>query len=287
MLSILKQTDVKPSLWEGHFDENGTRRETLFDFVFGALTPLACFALDPIFIRGWLGNERGLIPHGGAIYIFSTMAIFFLLVWLSAKNKVKSWSGVFAGTFYAGALFCLLVGIITLPFLFILGGMLLFGILELITSFRFNLQDLATGFILTLFFLLGCTPILTGFVYWRNGSRAAQTSKATISSWHFKGLAVSTVISLVSLSIGLQLKVERETKQAVAAILQSQDGRDDDAALKLKILSWTPNFRSSDVDELAFECQKIENGARLENIAKTYQETTGMTVGERLKRLSD
>lgn len=287
MLSILKQTEVKPSLWEGQFDENGTRRETLFDFVFGALTPLACFALDPIFIRGSFAADRALIPHGGAIYVFSAVTIFFLLLWLSAKNKVKGLSGVFAGAFYAGALFCLLIGIVTLPFLFLLGGVLLFGGLELITGFRVSLQELASGFILLLFFLLGCTPLLTGFVYWRNGYRAAQMAKATISSWHLKGLAASTVISLVSISIGLQLKIEHETKQAVTAILQSQDGRDDSAALKLKILSWTPNFKSSDVDELAFECQKAENSVRQLNIAKTYQEATGITVGERLKRLSD
>lgn len=139
-------TLIKPTFWQRQFLPQTTAKQTRFDWVFGVILPIICFAFDPIVFRDgdalgmWLGKFQVFA------YVLSIASIMSMAAWLLWRERL-GWAIPFlAGLFAAGSVVSLIVGIALLP-LSLLGLIILIGV-------------------------LGFTPFFTAFVYLRNSYRA-------------------------------------------------------------------------------------------------------------------
>jgi hypothetical protein len=139
------EVDKHPGFWKRQFSNQVTRPQIAFDFVFGLLAPLLCVAADGIYNLG-LFRSNGFL--GGyfesfSIYCYSEIAIGIaaLAYYLFFRRE----SGVLTGILFAGAAFSLLIGIVLFP-VSVIGIVVVIGV-------------------------LGFTPLLSSFVFFRNARR--------------------------------------------------------------------------------------------------------------------
>ncbi len=152
-----EKVEVKESFWKRQFKKEGTKPQIIFDWTFGIVMPVICFAFDPLifkseglFINSYLGFMK---PFA---YLLSFVSIMALMAWLIWGARLKWLNGFLAGLFLAGGLTSALVGIVMLP-VSLLGLLILVGI-------------------------LGFTPFFTSIVYLRNGIRAYNSAEPFVGS---------------------------------------------------------------------------------------------------------
>jgi hypothetical protein len=118
----------------------------------------------------WLGDYQVLAYLVGAI----EMAVF--IVWRTFRTQLTTFSAPFAGVLFAGGLFSTLIGIAILP-------LSLFGLLLFIG-------------------ILGFTPFLTAFVYFRSGVRAMK-DQVNNSTFNFRFMTAGLAgLLVIALSVG-------------------------------------------------------------------------------------
>lgn len=144
----LEETEIeerkqKIGFWKRQFQTEATGSQKVFDGIFGAFLPAACFFLDPIVFRG---NGALLTAFKPFAYLFSYFSVMALLAFVLFGEKLKWFNGFLSGLFTLGAIISFAIGIILFPFS-LLGLVVLIGI-------------------------LGFTPLFTGFVFWRNAVRS-------------------------------------------------------------------------------------------------------------------
>jgi hypothetical protein len=123
-----------------------------FDWVFGVGLPIVCTAADPIVFRTWPGSGQALLGQYKIFaYALSIVSIMSMTAWLLWGHRLGELRPYLGGIFLAGSMISAIVGLILFPFSLL--GMFFFW-----------------GF-------LGFTPLLSSFVYLRNGVRAIKGSK--------------------------------------------------------------------------------------------------------------
>lgn len=149
MESILSGAPVvkRPGFWARQFAPNTTGTQDVFDVSFGLVLPIICFLVDPIVFKSpaILGPPL-LEDYQLTAYLVSTVEMGFFLVWRTFRAKVTALSPLFAGVFWAGAIFSALIGVAILP----------------VTLWALMIVIGLPGFM----------PFLSAFVYFRNGVRA-------------------------------------------------------------------------------------------------------------------
>ncbi len=171
-----KEVQPKPRFWRRQFGPVPTRGQELFDGIFGVIFPVLCFVADPVVFKGtilgfpWLGDYQVLAYLVGAI----EMGVF--IVWRTFRKQLTTFSAPFAGVLFAGALFSTAIGIAILP-------LSLFGLLLVIG-------------------ILGFTPFLTAFVYFRSGVRAMK-DQVNNSTFNFRFMTAGLAgLLVIALSVG-------------------------------------------------------------------------------------
>lgn len=141
-----KATEHRKKFWRRQFQQEPTKAQRKFDWIFGVVMPVTCIFLDPVFFS--THNESQ--PIWGAfkpfVYLLSFTAILAMMAWLIWGSRLKWLNALLGGLFLAGAVVAFAVGVFMLPYSLI-------GLIILIGA-------------------LGFTPLLTGIVYLRNGARA-------------------------------------------------------------------------------------------------------------------
>jgi hypothetical protein len=149
--SVSKQN--QPGFIARQFRLPVTPTQKAFDLVFGIIFPLGCILADPIVFHGssqWM-QQRGILqPYRVAAYAVTAASIAMLAIVLLNTRRMPS--AFLGGGMLASSLFALGVACLLVPFSLI--GVFFFGI----------------G-------LLGFTPFLTGFVYFRNAIRLSVHGK--------------------------------------------------------------------------------------------------------------
>lgn len=112
-------------------------------------------------------------------YLAIALGILTLTLWLLAGKWLDIASGSIAGILLAGALFSGLLGLALVPFSTI-------GLIVIVGIFGF-------------------TPLVTAFVYWRNGLRALRRANGTMISTHKRILVTASMIVAVLLVLGLPI----------------------------------------------------------------------------------
>ena len=132
--------------WRRQFQQETTPQQRSFDWTYGVVVPLICFAADPIVF-----TETGLLaPYRPFAYTLSSTSILAMVAWLLWGQRVRWLAAPLGGFFIAGSAVSFIVGAMIFPYS-------LLGLLVLI------------GF-------LGFTPLFSGLVFLRNGIRALRTS---------------------------------------------------------------------------------------------------------------
>jgi hypothetical protein len=144
--------EPKKGFWRRQFQKDSTKKQKIFDWIFGVVLPVACVFFDPIVFKGGLGGTAFLGTYKPFAYILSFVSIMAMMAWLIWGAKLKWLNAFLAGLFFVGGIVSLGVGIILSPFS-IIGMFLLIG-------------------------FLGFTPLFSSIVYLRNSLRAYQSAEA-------------------------------------------------------------------------------------------------------------
>lgn len=162
---------ARPGYLRRQFDGRMTGRQWTFDIFFGLVMPLFCLWAD-FFVfqspgydtgsnapRTFLGMEppataRPLLwTYTHFAYVMTAAQIFLLLVWLLARQRTGPAAGILGGALISGSVVALLLGLFLFPFA-------------------------TVGLMLMLTGVLGYTPLLTSFVYYRQGTVAMRVAQA-------------------------------------------------------------------------------------------------------------
>jgi hypothetical protein len=241
----------QPSFWERQFAPQRTACQNAFDLSFGLALPLICLYFDPIVFRASVGE-----PLLAGYFTVAGVAISLGFLSLSAWMLLRRPSALLAGLLAGGAIFAGLLGLTLLPFSLI-GLAMFIGV-------------------------LGFTPFLTAFVFWRNAVRAYRRARQSSTE----------VLALVLAALGFSFScggpwvahwyVARETALAMDMV-QSPDTAE--AARGLSILRRFRSFNNFDPLIVAYGMEK--NAERRERLAASYKELTGEDIEHRLAILRD
>lgn len=167
-------------------------KQSFFDWVFGVILPVICFAFDPIVFR----QPDALLGGWGIFaYTLSYVSIMSLMAFMLFGNKLGWINAVLGGLFGAGALISLVVGLILLPFS-------LLGLLFLIGA-------------------LGFTPLFTARVYWRNAKLAFGYAKESID--HRTLIYVGIISALFSFTVPYVLNTQVNQGQSTMRFILHED----------------------------------------------------------------
>lgn len=251
---MTQDTRVEPGgFWRRQFAETRTRRQVAFDVIFGIVLPVICLAFDPIVFRRGFPFGSGLHPFATAAYAFIGFEMAVLAAWLFLQPRLGRSAAYFAGPLLAGFLPSLTLGILISP-------------LSVIGIFYLGIG------------LLGFTPFLTAFVFWRNGVRSLVQSKPGFAP------ACSTGLVLVGMLITAAppLAAHHLASRAIQRVLSRPSSADAvNHARRLGCVLPLPT------DALALEYGREQDVHRKAHLARAYREIADRDVEERLAVLSD
>ncbi len=148
-----KPPEGHPNFWPRQFGEVVTRKQWIWDWMFGVFMPMICFYFDPGVFRTWAGeySSGGLLSaYQLPAYVLAYSGIMAQAAWLLWGKSLGSFRIAIGLILATASVASLIIGVILFPFSVL-------GIFWLI------------GF-------LGFTPLLTAIVYWRNAVRAIRSA---------------------------------------------------------------------------------------------------------------
>lgn len=227
----------------------------VFDVAFGLALPILCLLFDPMVFRGsgfdgqpLLGRFR--VVAAGAIWL----GFFSLSIWLAIPRPSRIVSGLWCGLLAGGALFALTLGLVLLP-LSVLGLTVVIGV-------------------------LGFSPFLTAFVYWRSAANAFRLGRSDGNRF----IVLASIGLLISCGgpWAVQWYGNHETAAALRSI-QSGDPADFEQGLarlkRIRVLI--------DHDRLVSAYEFSPDHDVRKRIAEAYQELTGTSIESRLASMRD
>lgn len=173
--------EEKKGFWRRQFQSKPTRMQRGFDWAFGVVMPIICFAFDPIVFNG--------TPHNGILgdytpfaYSLALVSIVSMTAWLGWGKHFQFANAIFGGLFAVGGLVSLMVGLALLP-------ISLIGLIVLIGA-------------------LGFTPLFTSVIYLRNSYRAFLSAEEIASpplvrhTFFLVGLLSLVIPYLINVNLG-------------------------------------------------------------------------------------
>jgi hypothetical protein len=266
-LSITGARRARPrgtqGFWRRQFDDAPTPAQRRFDVTFGVVMPVLCFYFDPIVFQSEFGYGRGLYPQCQLYaYTISALEIVALYAWLFAAGRAGRRPAALAGMLFAGGLFSLLVGLAILPYSVI-------------------------GLFFYLVGALGFVPFLTGFVYLRNGWRAA--GAVALAGRGSFGLAAAALVCGFLFALGAPAAAHVSVTNEVSAALEDvREGRELSPARRRALRLAGAASGPAAYDGLVWEYHGEGDPARRARLARAYaQVTAGGDIKRRLAVLSD
>jgi len=244
-------------LWR-QWQTEATLSQLIFDVTIGMILPILCLVFDPGIFRGNLFGRPLLGDYQFFAYGLIAIEIVALGVWLALGKRAGEWCGVLGGVMFAGAAFSAVIGILLLP-LSVIGLMFIVGI-------------------------LGFTPFVTAFIYWRDARRALAAAGARMS----RAALCVTVALGAAISVGAPAfahwRIGRMIEGSLSEVLAGGDVRMDAATRRLTFLS---RFVEGEFDQLVLAYGRETDPARKERLARAYREITGGDIERRLYVLND
>lgn len=157
------------SFTKRHSGLESTSQQKQFDWTFGVGVPLICVAADPFVFAG---QGAMLGEYKIFAYVLSIVSIMSMAAWLLWGQKLGDLRPYIGGLFLAGSVISLIVGVILIPYS-LMGMFILIG-------------------------LLGFTPLISSFVYLRNGLRAISGAKLELpTDVVYRAVVISALYTLI------------------------------------------------------------------------------------------
>lgn len=237
-----KKTEI--GFWKRQFQVEPTKKQRIFDWMFGVVLPVICFVADPILFKGY-GLGKGAIM--GSVKPFAYLLSFTLVMILSANliwNERLKWIKPFlSGLFVIGAIISFGIGIILLP-LSLIGLAFVIGI-------------------------LGFTPLFSGFVYLRNSIQCFNSAKSVFK----KSSLIGGFILSAVLSFTIPMLVNIEIQKSLNAMKNGDVKTIIDSENRLKFVSPLVNF-----DELGGLYCGSPDSDEHQSLARVYEKYTGESI---------
>lgn len=230
--------------WRRQFQQHSTKAQRKFDWLFGVILPVICFAFDPIVFRG-LGMGKGALlgDYKPFAYLLSFPLIMAMAAWLIWGGKLKWLNGFLGGLFLVGGVISLGIGIFLIPFS-LLGLIILIGI-------------------------LGFTPLFSSVVYLRNALRAFRASKPFYAK---KILTYSAVLGGI-FSLVVPYVINAEIKKTLDGMIGGDVQTIHTNANRLKYLSPLVNF-----DKLGGRYCGSPNSEEHQALTEKYRQLAGKNI---------
>lgn len=246
-LGLDEEKAAKPKgFWRRQFQQEPTKAQYKFDWMFGVIMPVVCFFFDPaIFSNAWMAEPfLGVIkPFAYLVSFTGTMAMMAWLIW---GTRLKWLSAILGGLFLLCGAVALTIGVVMLPFSLV-------GLLILIGA-------------------LGFTPLFTGIVYLRNGVRAIRAAEPLLA----KQLLVHVVL-LSALAIGIiPYVINAEINSSLERIKNGDAQTIRYEGRKLGFVSPLVNANAL-IRPYRFE-NNIDRTERLQALADVYRHLTGKNI---------
>jgi hypothetical protein len=250
-MSSVAATSDEPSFWRRQFAPKPSAEQIFFDLAFGIALPVLCLAFDPIVFRASTGG-----PLLGRQAVAAGVAIGLGMLSLSTWLLIRWPPALFAGLLVGGATFAALLGLVLLPFSLI-GLFILIGV-------------------------LGFSPFLTAFVFWRNAVRAYRRACAHGAEARSLALAAVGVAVACVGPLAAGWYVTREMSRATDMVVSPDPAQATQGLAQLRRFRGLGSF---DRLVLAYEAEK--EAGRRERLAASYKELTGEEIEHRLATLRD
>lgn len=244
----------KVGFWRRQFAPIPTRAQDTYDTIFAVVMPIIVLLADPMVFKGGRGfwNRALLEDYQLLAYIVCSLQIGIFLTWRTWRRSLIRWAPAFAGIFFAGAMFSGVIGVVLLPFSLV-------GLIILIGA-------------------LGFTPLLTAFVFLRNGVRTARIRSpgATVSSRFMVGaMAAVLAIALPALAAW---QVERAINATVDTLISAEVSQSQQAARRLRWFRFVPDKYSR---KIAIAYTNSIDPARRQTLNDAYRNITGEDLDKR------
>lgn len=168
----MSKTKQNAGFWRRQFRRKVTRKQSIYDWIFGVALPLICVIGDPVVFKGaGLGKGALLSQFKPFAYLLSFFCITAMIGWLLCSHRLKGWAAAMSGLFISGGIVSFVMGTVMLP-LSLLGAV--FGI----------------G-------LLGLTPFFSAITYLRNGKRAFWYARRSAGAFTLQVVVLSCSAALV------------------------------------------------------------------------------------------
>lgn len=247
------------AFWERQTQSPATRRQRVFDAVFGILVPAFC-----LFVVS-LALDEGLAPIALFAYLEITIESIALGYYLLFCRS----SRFLAGVLLAGALFSCLIAIVLLLFV-------PFAAVGFISSL-FQ-PDLALFSVFVLIFSL--VPMATAFVFCRNTERCLKGGRTLPSRTRLQAVATLACIITIGAPVAIQLVVFRLTHYSIQVVLS---GSEEEVPTAVRTLKWLYVLPSVNVEQLASSYKSSADPNLRERLSSAYRSITGRSI-EHLSR---
>ena len=197
----LSESSSPGDFWVRQFAMPATRRQRVFDVIFGLAMPVVCMIFDPIVFKGSdvLSGEGMLSELQWFPYSGLAIELIALGLWLHYGERLGRWRDVLGGIMLGGAIIAALIAVTIFP-------------LSLI------------GIVFMLVGTLGFTPFLTSLVLARNATRAlAQREDASPVSARRLRVGLGVLILLTAAVTAHALQHEGDTESMIMIDLNDSD----------------------------------------------------------------
>jgi hypothetical protein len=261
MNPMLSQTFAakKPRFWPRQFAPIPTRTQDGFDIIFAIVLPVLCLGMDPFIFKGTGFGVPLLEDYQLLAYLICTIEMGLFLTWRTFRRQLVEFAPVFAGVFFAGAIFSTFIGFVILPYSVI-------------------------GLMFLLIGALGFTPFLTALVFLRNGVRALRAN-VNNSTLLFR-LAVATLSGVLVIGIPFlaSIQLERSISASVDTVIAGNVAEAEAAEAHLKWFRFIPLKHSG---EVATAYSLEVDPAKRDVLRRVYKDITGEDIEARRARFMD
>ncbi|MCU1264242.1 MAG: hypothetical protein JWM21_560 [Acidobacteria bacterium] len=250
---------AKLGFWARQFQPRGGKNQILFDVLFGAVGPILCFAFDPVAFRGGILGKPLLGDYQTFAYLFSGFEILVLILWLSWGARLDFLNNFVGGILVGGAIFCAVLGCLLVPYS-LMGLVLVIGV-------------------------LGFTPFITAFVYFRNGYRAFQSQGGLAADPLQGGSLLLGCLLAFAMPVLLSIGINQFVSNSVEEIIHGDAQQASIAARRVRPLSLLSGAK---FDRIVDEYMKDSSDLpRKERLKISYKEATGEDIDPKVAILMD
>ena len=242
------------AFWKRQTEPPATRRQRVFDSVFGILVPAFC-----LFVGG-ADFDKVLAP----IALFAYLEIAIGSIALGYYLLFSRSSRFLAGVLLVGALFSCLIAIVFLP-------LIPFAVVGFVWSL--SQPDLALSFVLLLLLIL--VLLLPAFVFCRNTERCLKGGQTPPSRLRLQAVAALACIITIAAPASIQRVVFGLTHHAIQVVLS---GSEEQVPRAVRTLKWLYALPSVDVEHLASSYKSSTDPNFRERLSSAYRSITGRSI---------